>query len=281
MTLRDRLHQWLREPLVHFLIAGAALFAVDAMRGGEVDTGDRKIVVTAGQVTRLTSNWMRTWQRPPTDAELDGLIRDYIKEEIYYREALRLDLDRDDAIIRRRLRSKMEFLATAEAENATPSDDELQVRLDRNPAKYARAPAFSFDQVYVAVGESEDTAMAKARRLLQRLKGGADAGALGDVISLSRTFEATTKSDIAREFGDEFAAALPALPQGQWSGPVPSGFGLHLVRVRKVTAPGAPELAQVRQAVENDWRAESREMRESAAYQVLLDSYDITIERPK
>jgi peptidyl-prolyl cis-trans isomerase C len=279
-ALRERAARWLREPLVHFLIAGAAIFAFYAWRGDVVDASDRRIVVGEAQVQRLANIWSQTWRRPPSANELDGLIRDYIKEEVYYREAIRLGLDQDDAIVRKRLRAKMEFLATSEAETMVASDAVLQAWLDKNPARYAADPLISFQSVYVSITGDEAAALLKANALLARLWDGADAGKLGDSLSLPRSVTGATTEAIDRQYGDAFAAKLIGLPKGQWSGPVASGFGLHLVRVDTVSAAGTPKLAEVRQRVENDWRSATRIARENQAYQTLLDGYDIRIARP-
>lgn len=281
MQFRRFVARSLREPLAHFLLAGLAIFVFFDVFGQEADLGDRRIVVKEDQVRRLADQWAQAWQRGPSPGELDGLIRDYIKEEIYYREALRLGLDRDDAIVRRRLRSKMEFLANSEAETATPSDAELQAWLDRYPAKYSPDPVFSFDQVYVSADGGEDASMAKARTILRQLQAGAKPSALGDALALPRSLDGVTAFDVNRQYGDAFAGALKGLPVGKWSGPIASGFGLHLIRVRSVRFPHKPGLAEVRQAVENDWREATREERENRAYQVLLDGYRIEIEKPE
>ena len=281
MQFRERLTLGMREPLVHFLSAGLAIFLIFGTLRQEVDTGDRRIVVNEQQVKRLAMQWSQTWQRPPNSAELDGLIRDYIKEEIYYREALRLGLDKDDMVVRRRMRSKMEFLAKSETENMTATDAALQAWLDKYPARYAPESVYSLDQVYVSTTGSGDASLAKAKSVLIQLQAGAKANGLGDQISLPRSMDAATASNINREFGEEFALALKALPTGSWAGPIASGFGLHLVRVRSVQAPHKPRLAEVRQAVENDWRVATRETRENQAYQALLDGYQIAIEKPE
>ena len=278
--LREHLARWLREPLVHFMIAGAVIFTIYAWRGDMVDASDRRIVVGEAQVQRLASIWSQTWQRAPSADELDGLIRDYIKEEVYYREAIRLGLDQDDAIVRRRLRAKMEFLATSEAETMVASDIVLQAWLDKNPALYNANPLISFQSVYVSTTGGEALALVKANALLARLQDGADAEKLGDSLSLPRSVTAATTEAVDRQYGDAFAAKLIGLPKGQWSGPVASGFGLHLVRVNTVSKVGTPKLADIRQRVENDWRSATRIARENQAYQVLLDGYDIKIERP-
>lgn len=280
MPFGNRPVRWLREPLVHFLIAGLLVFGVYAVRGAAVDIGDRKIIVSAADSERLAATWTQTWQRPPSATELGGMIDDYVKEEIYYREALRLGLDRGDPIVRRRLRSKMEFLAAAEIESVVPSDAELQAVLDASPKRYAADPIFTFDQVYISLTPKGEDASDRAAVLLRKLRAGAEAGKLGDTISLPRTMANASRTEIARQFGDAFADALKPLPIGDWAGPLVSGFGLHLVRLRSVAAPGRPALADVRRAVENDWRNATREKRQSDAYKVLRDGYSVEIDRP-
>jgi peptidyl-prolyl cis-trans isomerase C len=275
MTLRDWVRAGLAEPLVHFLAAGLLVFAFSSMTGGGVDPESRTITVTAQQVQQLGERWMQTWQRPPTQAEIDGLIRDSIKEEVYYREATRLGLDQDDAIIRRRLRSKMEYLAASEAETALPDEATLQAWLDKSPQKYIADPVYDFDQIYL--NASDDAA---ARDMLDALAKGAEWQAFGDPISLPKSLEATPKREVARIFGDDFAAALGGQAVGGWVGPISSGFGRHLVRVRAARLSKKPRLADVRQAVENDWRTATIKDREARAYQTLLDGYTVRIAKP-
>jgi peptidyl-prolyl cis-trans isomerase C len=279
MKFGELTRSWLREPLVHFLIAGLAVFLFSAWRGGSVDPESRTIRITTEQVQALTDRWMLTWQRTPTQNEIDGLIRDYIKEEVYSREAKRMGLDEDDIIIRRRLRMKMEALAAAEAESADPDDATLQAWLDKHPQKYARDVRYSFDQIYLS-SSGGVAAQDKAMSLLSRLREGAEWQGLGDRISLPRSLQNASSTDIIREFGDDFAGALKGREHGKWVGPIQSGFGLHLVRIRGVTVSAKPTLSDVRQSVSNDWRQATIKERESRAYQALLDGYTIRIAKP-
>ncbi len=272
MDVAVTMRAWLREPLVHFLLAGLAVFAFSAWRGEAVDPASRAIEIDAAQVGVLAQRFVQTWQRAPNAAELDGLIRDHIKEEVYYREALRLGLEADDTIIRRRLRAKMEYLATAQAENVAADDATLQRYLDRNFARYAEGARVSFDQIYLG---DDDAGAVKAK-----LARGGDWQVLGAPISLPRSLEDADRADIAKQFGEGFATALAGVKAGEWTGPIASGFGQHLVRVRAVSASKAPALSQVRQRVENDWRATTVKAREAKAYQALLDGYTITIAKP-
>ncbi len=269
----------LKEPLVHFLIGGALLFAFFAWRGDEVDPESRTITISEKQVSQLAATWAQVWRREPSPQELDGLIRDYVKEEIYYREGLRLSLDQDDAIIRRRIRSKMEYLASAEVENSRVDDAVLQAWYQKNQARYAQGSSFSFDQIYIMANDP-DQAKARSKVMLTALANGADWKGLGDPLSIPGSAEQQNQRRIATDYGDGFAMALPALKGGNWQGPIQSGYGLHLVRVRQIVPGTLPPLSSVRQRVENDWRSATTKDREAKAYQALLDGYRIKIEKP-
>ena len=260
----------IREPLVHFLAAGAALFLI--MGQFRDDNSDRNITIDEAQVTRLARQWEQTWRRPPSPTELDGLIRDHIKEEIFFREAMRLGLDADDPIIRRRLRTKMEFLATAQTENTPPTEAELVRFYDTNKSRYADNPAYTFEQKYFG----EDVAAAKSA-IIALNRGKAVVARSLDVPTALNT-EASDR--ISRQFGDEFVQSLRSLPLGKWAGPVRSGYGLHAVRVNEVIAAQVRPFAQIKQDATNDWRAQTRGSREAAAYQALLDGYEIHIAKP-
>jgi peptidyl-prolyl cis-trans isomerase C len=265
------LHAAVREPLVHFLLAGSVLFAFNGYYG-DVDASDRRITLDEAQVGRLADQWQQTWRRAPTARELDGLIREYIKDEVYSREAVRLGLDADDPIIRRRLRDKMEFLATAEVENTAPTDAELGLYYLKNKPRYVAGAAYSFEQRYY--GEDEST----ARNAIAALNSGGSPPVLP--LSVPTVMDKAKTDEISREFGDGFAAGLSALPSKKWDGPVRSGFGWHAVRVRDIKAATVPPLANIVQQVTNDWRAETKAKREAAAYQALLDGYAIRIAKP-
>lgn len=263
----------LREPLVHFLFVGFLIFILSAWRGGDVDPASRNITIDEAQVARLSTGWEATWRRPPNEREIDALIREYIKEEVYYREALRLGLDEDDNVIRRRLRSKMEFLAVAQIENARPDEAVLTAWLERYPARFGADTVISFDQIYL--GQDND-----GRTVAKAIDAGADWTRLGEAISLPKSLENVKKAEVARLFGGDFAKTVVALAADDWQGPLSSGFGVHLVRVRKVASPSKPLLSDVRQAVENDWRTATLKQREASAYQALLDGYTIRIAKP-
>jgi hypothetical protein len=280
--LNETLRGACREPLVHFLLGGLAIFLFFVWRGTEVDPVSRAIVIEQAQVERLAAQFAQTYRRSPDPDEIDGLIRDYIKEEVYNREARRLGLDADDSVIRQRLRQKMEYLARSSAESQQPGEAELQKQLRANPAKYSAGTVYSFDQVYLGQNV-EDDIETRAKATRARLAKGADWRDLGEPLSVPGSMDQAMRSDVERQFGGRFVDGLAALPSGspdQWRGPITSGFGAHLVRLRKVVTPEVPKLADVRQQVENDWRAETVDAREKEAYQALLDGYTVRIEKP-
>lgn len=273
MSWKDSAQRWLREPLLHFALIGLAIFMAYGWRN-PVDPESRTITITAAQVDALAAEWAQGWNRAPTPAEIDMLIREDIKDEIYTREAQRLGLLHGDTVVRKRMRGRMEFIATSQADAVDPTDAQLQALLDKDAARYRLPPRLSFDQVYLGGSQAD------AAAVLARLPGGADPATLGDQGLLPRGLDAADAETIRATFGEGFAAAVAALPVGQWSGPVESGVGWHVVRLRKSVPSATPTLAQVRQRVENDWRAANRRNAEAAAYQALLDGYTIKIESP-
>jgi hypothetical protein len=273
---------WLREPLVHFLILGAGLFLLFRWLGDPGEDRTERIVVTSGQIERLVQGWGRTWQRPPTTPELEGLIEDYIREEILYREALALGLDRDDTIIRRRLRQKMEFLFQDLAVRTQPTDEELRAFLEENPDTFRIAPRLSFQHVYLNPERRGAAVRQDAERLLAELRSGngaLDVSTLGDPLPLPREFDQSPEAGVAGLFGREFTARLLSLEPGGWRGPVESSYGLHLVHLREKTQPRTPELDEVRDAVTREWLAGQRREASQAFHQRLRERYTVIVER--
>ncbi len=273
--VRSVLGRLSREPLVHFLLAGAVVFAL--MSGRPADPGERRIVVNEAVVTRLVDRWTQTYRRAPTQAEIDGLIRDHVADQVYYREGLKLGLDRDDEVVIRRMRVKMLALASSEAETITPGDAELQRLIDADPQRYAPEPKLDFEHLYL--GPDSAATRALAPTLIARLKAGKPISASLPAAPIDRRFDGVVPSDVAERFGGPFADSLDAVPPGAWYGPVISGFGLHLVKVDRRQKPRAPRLGDIRQRVENDWRSAAIERAEDAHYREMAAQYDVVIER--
>lgn len=271
----------LREPLVHFLIVGAAVFAAYAFLadGNETETRDR-IVVTEGRVQQLAQIFVKTWQRPPTPQELRGLVDAYIKEEVYYREAVKLGLDRDDTLIRRRMQQKMEFLSEPGEEALAADDVALQAYLDGHKDAYRVEPKLAFEQVFINPKSSGGNADARATEMLQALRAGGNPDDLGDPTLLPKALPLSPLRAVQRDFGDDFAKALLGAPVGQWTGPITSPFGLHLVRVTKREPGYDPKLDEVRAGVIRDWRNLKRKEYQEDAYDRLRAKYEIVLPEP-
>jgi hypothetical protein len=274
----------LKEPLVHFLVLGALIFAGYGLlnRGGESAPG--RIVVTQGQLASMWEGFTRTWQRPPTREEWEGLIRDRVREEVYYREALALGLDKDDLIIRRRLRQKMEFVANDVAAQAEPGEAELAEFLAKHPDSFRVEPRFTFRQVYLNPAKhGKNLARDTAQLLVQLNQAGGNAGfaAMGDSFLLDNNFAAVPASEVAKQFGEKFAAKLGEVSPGQWQGPVESGYGVHVVFLAERTEGRLPPLEDVREAVRREWDNARRLEANEKFYQELLKRYTVTIENPE
>jgi len=278
------LKRLIREPLVHFLVLGALLFLWSAWQGGGGGAGSNRIVITPGVVDYLAAGFSRTWHRAPNEAELKGLIDEHVKEEMAAREAMAMGLDRDDIVIKRRLRQKLEFLLVDDAAAAPPTDAELKAWLDRHPETFRVEPQLAFRQVLLRPERRGASVTVDASKLLARLQAaGAEVAIqnLGDASMLPTETPLEPLREVARTFGQDFADALMKLPPGQWSGPVESSFGLHLVFVRESTKGAAAELATVRPLVERELMAERRKAELQALYERLLAKYSVSIDMPK
>jgi hypothetical protein len=278
------LKRLLREPLVHFLLLGALLFLWSAWQGGGGAAGSNRIVVTPGVVDYLAAGFHRTWKRAPSDIELKGLIDEHVKEEIAAREAMAMGLDRDDIVIKRRLRQKLEFLLVDEAATTPPTDAELQAWLDKQPDSFRVEPTLAFRQVLLRPESRGASMTADATKLLARLRAAGPEVAtqdLGDASMLPAETPLQPLREVANSFGQDFADALMKIAPGQWSGPVESSFGLHLVLVRERTDGAAADLATVRPLVEREVLAERRKAEMQALYERLLAKYSVSIESPK
>jgi hypothetical protein len=271
----------LREPLLHFLLLGAAIFAAWGWRSQPTIDEPAKIVITRGEVESMAVGFGRTWRRPPTREELEGLIRDRVREEVYSREALALGLDKDDLIIRRRLRQKMEFVTDDVIAAAEPTDEDLSMYLKAHADSFRVERRFTFNHVYLNPEKHGDNLTRDAAQLLtQLIRDSSKAGEMGDRFLLDQRFESLPAGEVAKLFGEPFAANLGALSPGQWHGPLESGYGAHLVLVSQRTDGRLPALAEVRDAVRREWANSRRLETNEKLYEAMLKRYAVTIEHP-
>ena len=232
----------------------------------------------------MVEGFSRTWQRPPTGEELRGLVRERVRDEVYCREAMALGLDKDDTVIRRRLRQKMEFVSDDIALQNEPTDADLTAYQQAHPDAFRVEQRFTFRQVYLNPEKHGDHLARDATELLAQLNragGRADVSALGDSFLLEHAFAATPASEVAKQFGEDFAAQLGELAPGRWQGPIESGYGVHLVLVSERTEGHVPALAEVRDAVHREW-ANARQMEaKENLYEAMLKRYAVVIESPE
>ena len=278
------LRKLIREPLFHFLLLGAMIFLLAGrVRSGSVGSGD-KIVVTQSQIESMVVGFSRTWMRPPSQEELQGLVDDFVREEVLYREAKAMGLDQDDVIVRRRMRQKFEFLAEDQAaRTGPPTDQELESYLRQHADKYSEEPNFSFDHIFFSREMRGASADAEANAMLARLsgKGTIDIAKLGDTFLLPSRFEKTSAGETARLFGEKFAEDLTKAPLGTWAGPIESSYGIHLVRVNARIPEGAPPMAKVREAVLRDLLSDRRKQELDTQYEKLRARYMVVVEPPE
>jgi hypothetical protein len=268
-----------REPLLHFLVIGAGLFLVFSASRQDEPQAAHRIVVDAGQIQQLVARFERTWLRQPTEQELQHLVENHVREEIYYREALALGLDRDDPQVRQRMRMKLEYLLDDLASGEPPDDSVLADYLQHNAEDFQLPPRTSFQQVYLNPERHPD-AQAEAASVLQRLQSGQAADQLGDPTVQPHQVPLQTQEEIARTFGDVFARQVIGLPEGRWVGPVPSAMGLHLVRVTGHEPGRLPALQEIRPLVQREVLAWRRERARDAAYARLRQRYEVVVETP-
>ncbi|WEX86474.1 peptidylprolyl isomerase [Sinorhizobium garamanticum] len=268
----------LREPLLHFAVAGAGLFAVYAWIGGsgaEQATGMDEVQIGEGELRWVGETWARQWQREPSREELRGLLLDLLKEELLAREARELGLDRDDTVVRRRLAQKMTFLIEDTARVAEPQESELRAFYDAHQASFSRAGRISFEHVFFDRGKRRDAA-ADARRVLVNL---AESDALaadeGDRLLIESDIRDADRDAVAAQFGQAFADAVFTLSSGEWSGPIESAYGLHLVRVYEATPGEVPPFEDVKAEVLDRWRNEQRRLVQERYFAELFGKYDI------
>ncbi len=279
----------MREPLVHFAILGALLFALDAAsrpdaaasrgdaasstaaRGGlAVPSGP--IVVDDAVRASLESQWSKLHASPPDAAQMERLVAHWIDEEVLYREGLARALADGDAVVRERIAAQMAYVLQSRIDTPEPTDDELRAAFDADPSKWAQPDRVDFTQVFVA-GRGED-AEARARELLRLLQDGADPDGLGDTFPGGRRFRGRRIAELGERFGAAFVEGIDAQPEGAWA-LRPSDAGLHLVRIDRRSSSQAPAFEAVRDTVRHDWQEARRAEAMAQAKAELRERWEI------
>jgi peptidyl-prolyl cis-trans isomerase C len=278
------LRRLVREPLVHFLLAGTVLFGLATLfeRFTDASTNTNRIQVSAPEIQRLREVWIRQWGRSPDSKQMENLINDYVRDEVLYREALASGLDKDDTIIRRRLVEKMEFLSQ-ELASAIPSDKDLQEYFDQNRDKFRIPAQIAFTHIYFSASKRGSSAEGDAGRALAKLSShgisSAELSSLGDPFMLQSEYPLQTQQQIKELFGEEFARNLFQLQPGAWVGTLRSGYGFHLVRILQKLPARVPELGEVRGQVLTDIKNHRLQTASETFYSKLRRRYQVDVDK--
>ncbi len=265
---------------MHFLLIGAALFCVFDQVGDPVEV-DNRIIISQADLDILANDWLRRTGRPPSPQQVEQQLRQYIREQVLSREAVNLGLDRDDVIIRRRLAQKMQYLFDDLGQVPDPTDADLNVFMSNHIERFTLPATLSFGHIFLDPDSRGEVTLDQALQLLSRLQESSpaiDTSELGDPTLLPLQFGNQTRLQISNLFGDEFAGQVYSLPVNRWSGPVASGYGLHLVFVHSRTAARVQPLAEVRQSVIRQWQTAKQQELNDLFYQGIQQRYEIILD---
>jgi hypothetical protein len=266
----------LREPLVHFLLIGLALFVLYGRVASE-SADSRTIEVSTARVDELVRQFQAVWHRPPMASELQGLVDSYVHDEVMYREGLAMGLDADDPVIKRRIRQKLDVISEEIGNQQAPTDAELSAYVAKNADAFRQPSILSFEQVFFSGDAPAAEVERQSREALAKLNQGAPLTSVGQATLLPATVSVMPADLVAREFGEEFAKRLESLPLNAWHGPIASGMGAHLVRITNRQPAALPPLADIRPKVLREWENDRRERNRAEVYQSMLENYTVVI----
>lgn len=281
------LRRLLREPLVQFLLVGLALFGTwHVVRPADAAREEgRRIVITEDDLKQIKLGWAAQGQPPPTGPQLQALVDAKVREEVLYREALALGLDKDDTIVKRQLARKMEFVAEDVSKLEEPAPGELRAWYEKNRARFALPPRATFRHIYFSPDKRGANARSDAEAALAPLAGrGIDAAAdpaAGDPFMFQSYYGDRSLDVIAKEFAPKFARALVGVPAHTWAGPIESGYGWHLVFVDAMTPQRIPDFEEIEAQVKSAWTEERREQTRARLYDAMRARYEVVMPGPQ
>lgn len=271
-----------KKPLVQVTVVSIAVFMLyHFVFGGDANKLRKDIVVSPEQQQILSADFQRTWQRPPTDVELDEILQRFIRQEMAWRESIRLSLGQDNNDIRRRMQQELESQAADQATQNLPTQGEMQAYLNEHADSFRVDPRLSFRQIYFDNHDNTIGADAAARFMLGTLQNQDlpdDISKLGDPSPLSAHFTGVPSSEISIMFGQNFAANLGQVALRKWAGPLTSSFGLHIVYVEERIEGRLPGLGEIEEKVRRRWLEDRRTAAIEEMYKGLAENYSVTIE---
>jgi len=276
----------LREPLIHFLLLGAVLFIVyhytQPDRGAAPSS--KQIQLTLDDLNQLNLYFQAQWRRPPTPEEFRRLVENKVQEEVLYREALAMGLDKSDTIVKRRMAQKMQFLAEDVAAAREPTTAELKSWFEKNSAKFALPSRVSFRHLYFSPDRRGQRARDDAVKALTKLAGQPEdsklAASLADPFMFQDYYRDRAPDYLGKEFGPQFAQAVEKLIPGSWQGPIESGFGWHLVFVDTVIPGRVPAFEEIEPDVKTAWLGEQKAQAWEKAYKDIRAKYTVLLPAP-
>jgi peptidyl-prolyl cis-trans isomerase C len=281
------IQNWLRkfsgEPLVQFFAIGALIYAAYAYTDDRaVEENGERISITTGQIAALEDAWKKRWNRAPTPQELQGVVRQLLRERVLAREAMAMGLDRDDVVIRRRLAQKLEYLSQDLLGIGTPSNEELAMFLAENARAHETPASVTMTHIFFDPDERGEQALEEAKNqkvVLSDLKvAPTDARSYGDQFMLQSYYPERTYAELSKLFGSGFVDSLKELSVGEWHGPVLSGYGVHLVYVHHREDAAPAKLEDVKGRVLADWQDMKRKELSEKYLSGLLERYQVSIE---
>jgi hypothetical protein len=274
---------FIKEPLLHFVVLGTIIFMIYTFWGqrGENDQ-ERSITITADEIEWLTDSWQKRWNRPPTAEEREGIINQYVREMILYREAVAMGLDQSDTIIRRRLAQKLEFVTQDLSRPQTPSEEVLRAYFEEHVGRYQAPELITMTHVFFDPDKRGsqtllDAEAAKAE-LINSKKNPQDAHSFGDRFMLQNYYPERSQAELTKLFGQGFTEPLFAMAPQQWHGPILSGYGVHLVYVHHLQKFEPPAFSEVKEQVSMDWEDDQRKKLNDQYIANLIGRYNVTIE---
>jgi peptidyl-prolyl cis-trans isomerase C len=280
---RSRSMRWTREPLLHFVVVGLSLFAINRLVGSNSGAArSSRIDLTRDDISQLRTTWMAQWQRPPTASELHGLIDARIREEVLYREALALGLDQGDTIVKRRLAQKMEFLAGDTSAIAEPRREQLRTWFEENRQRFAQPSRLSFRHLYFSSdhwrGAAHEAALQALGELTHSRREPTSLRTPADPFMFLDYYSDQTPDQVASIFGSEFADAVFRLEaEDAWQGPIKSGYGWHLVRVDGCSPERVPSFEEVESSVKQEWTLDELQNVKRRAFEEMKAHYEIVL----
>ena len=264
----------LKHPLLIFLVLGTLGYFVYSALGNFIESKNKKIVVGEAQLDILREDYKRTWNRYPTDKEMQNQINGHIMDEIFYKEAVVMGLDKSDIAVKKRLRQLMEMMLD-DYTTVYATEQQLRDYLNANPDKFREDPSISFSHLYFKVDEKET-----ALKVLTELEKGASIKKFQkySLLMLPIDFYSETLSKVSKQTGKEFSEQIFKLEAQKWQGPVPSVYGWHLVWVDKIEKGKIPDLNSVWDEVELEWSAQQKNIRKQEQYSLMREQYRIEVE---